>query len=93
MCILCPLSEIREGPWPVLNITLPGESEHEECGSGRAGAVVDYLVSRGLSANQVTTRYHGERYPLTSNNTAQGRSENRRVTIRLERLPPRLSQR
>ena len=34
MCILCPLSEIREGP--VLNITL-----HEECGSGRAGAVVD----------------------------------------------------
>jgi outer membrane protein OmpA-like peptidoglycan-associated protein len=59
----------------------------------RAGAVVDYLVSRGLSANQVTTRYHGERYPLTSNNTAQGRSENRRVTIRLERLPPRLSQR
>ena len=39
MCILCPLSEIREGP--VLDITLPGESEHEECGSGRAGAVVD----------------------------------------------------
>ena len=39
MCILCPLSEIRDES--VLNITLPGEPEHEECGSGRAGAVLD----------------------------------------------------
>ena len=52
MCILCPLSEIREEP--VLNITLPGESEHEECGSGRAGAVVAEGVQWGVGHSSPT---------------------------------------
>ncbi len=33
----------------------------------------------------ITTRYHGERYPVKPNNSAANRAANRRVTIRLER--------
>lgn len=51
----------------------------------RAEAVLNYLITSGVSEDLITTRYHGERYPVTNNSTAKNRSANRRVTIRLER--------
>lgn len=51
----------------------------------RALKVNEYLIERGLDPEIITTRYHGERYPVASNATAAGRAQNRRVTIRLEK--------
>lgn len=51
----------------------------------RAIKVTDYMVKKGLDPEMFTTRYHGERYPVATNNTRQGRMLNRRVTIRLEK--------
>ncbi|ARN74567.1 flagellar protein MotY [Oceanicoccus sagamiensis] len=51
----------------------------------RAEAVTNYLVANGVDEAIITTRYHGERYPLVSNSSGKNRSSNRRVTIRLER--------
>jgi len=51
----------------------------------RAEEVTKYLVKAGIDEALITTRYHGERYPVASNKTASGRFKNRRVTIRLER--------
>ena len=51
----------------------------------RAEAVARYLAANGVAENRIVTRYHGERYPVAANAQAAGRSENRRVTIRLER--------
>jgi len=51
----------------------------------RAEEVTRYLVSQGVSEEMITTRYHGERYPVVPNNTAENRARNRRVAIRLER--------
>lgn len=51
----------------------------------RAEEVSKYLVAAGIDEALITTRYHGERYPVASNNTAPNRFKNRRVTIRLER--------
>lgn len=51
----------------------------------RAEAVTAYLVKNGIPAEQITTRYHGERYPAKKNNSPSNRRYNRRVTIRLER--------
>lgn len=51
----------------------------------RAIKVTDYMVKKGLDPEMFTTRYHGERYPVASNNTVSGRQQNRRVTIRLEK--------
>lgn len=45
----------------------------------RAQAVTDYLVRHGINPDKVTTRYHGDRYPVP------GASNNRRATVRLQR--------
>lgn len=49
----------------------------------RADAVADYLVRRGIPKERIFARGFGERYPLASNNTPEGRMENRRVEIHL----------
>jgi outer membrane protein OmpA-like peptidoglycan-associated protein len=51
----------------------------------RAKAVVDYLVASGLDVESIDTRFHGSRFPVASNKTEEGRAQNRRVTVRLER--------
>lgn len=51
----------------------------------RADEVTRYLVSRGVSEDVIITRFHGDRYPVVTNDTPENRTRNRRVTIRLER--------
>jgi outer membrane protein OmpA-like peptidoglycan-associated protein len=52
----------------------------------RAYRVTDYLVNAGIDAAMILTRYHGERYPIASNETAAGRAKNRRVTLQFDRM-------
>ena len=47
----------------------------------RAQAARDYLVSQGVSADAIVFRGFGERAPIASNDTAQGRQSNRRVEL------------
>jgi outer membrane protein OmpA-like peptidoglycan-associated protein len=56
-----------------------------ELSKKRAETVTAYLAKHGIDENLITTRYHGEAYPLASNKTAAGRKQNRRVTLRLGR--------
>ncbi len=51
----------------------------------RADEVTRYLVSQGVDESMIITRFHGDRYPVVENDTAENRQRNRRVTIRLER--------
>jgi outer membrane protein OmpA-like peptidoglycan-associated protein len=51
----------------------------------RAESVTRYLIAKGIDEAMITTRYHGERYPVQNNYSVQNRTANRRVTIRLER--------
>jgi len=51
----------------------------------RTDAVRNLMLKRGIATSMITTRYHGDRYPARSNNTAEGRAKNRRVEIRLYR--------
>ncbi|MGE4405799.1 flagellar protein MotY [Pseudomonas sp.] len=51
----------------------------------RALAVQDYLLANGVPQEQITLRFHGERYPLVANSSEANRAKNRRVTLRLER--------
>jgi OOP family OmpA-OmpF porin len=52
-----------------------------DLGLRRADAVRNYLVSKGLEPGRVYVDSKGEREPVTTNKTAQGRSENRRVVV------------
>jgi outer membrane protein OmpA-like peptidoglycan-associated protein len=56
----------------------------------RALAVMEYLKANGVPAEQITLRFHGERYPLAPNNSQANRAKNRRVTVALARVaePP-----
>jgi OmpA-OmpF porin, OOP family len=47
----------------------------------RADAVKDQLVSRGVSADRITTKGYGPKYPVVSNDSAAGRQQNRRVEV------------
>ncbi|MCL6416287.1 OmpA family protein [Aestuariirhabdus sp. Z084] len=58
---------------------------NRELSKERAEVVRDYLQKRGLPTDMILLRFHGERYPVVSNNTAANRARNRRVTIRLEK--------
>jgi hypothetical protein len=49
----------------------------------RAKAVADYLIKKGISKDRIYARGFGEKYPLASNATRQGRMQNRRVEIHL----------
>lgn len=54
----------------------------------RALAVMDYLKAQGIPEEQITLRFHGERYPLAPNTNNANRARNRRVNIHLERIAP-----
>lgn len=49
----------------------------------RATSVADYLQYQGVQRARVATRGYGAQFPVASNDTAEGRAQNRRVEIRL----------
>lgn len=60
---------------------------NRELSRRRAMAVMSYFKENGLQESQMTLRFHGEQYPLAPNNSAANRAKNRRVSVRLERVP------
>lgn len=87
------LSFIKSDP-SVNHILLEGHSDNSgsrltnrDLSRRRAMAVMSYLEAHGVPAEQITLRFHGERYPLVPNNNPANRSKNRRVAITLEKLP------
>jgi len=63
-------------------------SENLVLSQQRAESVSAMLVKMGVDPGAIVTRFHGERYPVASNQTRRGRAQNRRVTIRLDKAPP-----
>lgn len=51
----------------------------------RAEQVAQALRKLGLDKEKIQVRAHGSRYPVATNSSQEGRSENRRVVIRLVR--------
>jgi outer membrane protein OmpA-like peptidoglycan-associated protein len=69
---------------PGVHVSVEGYSD-SAAGAGmsesRAAAVRDMLISRGVASNMLSIRNLADSRPLTSNSTAAGRVENRRVEI------------
>ncbi|HEY9504589.1 MAG TPA: OmpA family protein, partial [Gemmatimonadales bacterium] len=63
------------------NTGTPSENEHLT--NLQAEAVRTYLVTRGVSFQQVQARGYGSAFPLTTDNTPRGRTANRRVELKL----------
>ncbi len=52
----------------------------------RADSVAGYLASQGVERGLIQTRGYGSRRPVASNDTVEGRRQNRRVEVTLERV-------
>jgi len=48
----------------------------------RANSVKQYLVNAGVSSSSITAKGYGEKNPVASNATEEGRAQNRRVEIK-----------
>jgi len=60
-----------------------GVTSNEVLSQKRAENVMQFLVSQGVSPNLVSAHGLGEADPVASNDTAQGRAQNRRVELGL----------
>ena len=57
-----------------------------ELAGARAASVVRLFVDQGLDGSRLTAVSHGSTRPIASNDTPEGRAQNRRIEIRLRPL-------
>lgn len=74
--------------YPETNITIQGHTDsrgsdayNQKLSENRAQSVSDFLKSKGLSVERITSVGFGETQPVATNDTPEGRAENRRVTF------------
>jgi len=65
-----------------------GVTSNEALSQKRAEAVMQYLISQGVKPEMISAQGHGEADPIASNDTAQGRAQNRRVEVTLAGQTP-----
>ncbi len=59
------------------------QSRNEQLSQERANAVADYLMSLGLDSERIKWFGYGSAKPVTTNDTDEGRAQNRRVEFQL----------
>ncbi|MGA9041303.1 MAG: OmpA family protein [Terriglobales bacterium] len=74
--------------YPSLHLDIEGYTDsigtdeyNQRLSEKRAGAVRDYLVQQGIASDSVTSAGMGKSDPVASNDTAEGRQQNRRVEL------------
>jgi OOP family OmpA-OmpF porin len=74
---------------PTIGVEIAGHTDSQgdaelnrKLSQQRADAVRKYLISGGVSPDQVTAKGYGEDEPVAGNDTADGRAQNRRVELR-----------
>lgn len=61
------------------------DSDNMALSQARAQAVSSYLITQGVPQNMISAQGMGETMPIASNDTAEGRANNRRVEIIISR--------
>ena len=71
---------------PELKFSVEGHTDsdgeevfNKKLSESRANAVVDVMKKLGIDANRLTAKGHGESKPLSTNDTPEGKAQNRRV--------------
>jgi outer membrane protein OmpA-like peptidoglycan-associated protein len=74
--------------YPSLHLQVEGHTDsvgtdeyNQELSEYRAEAVRDYLVQQGIPSNQIAAHGLGKTQPIASNDTPEGRQQNRRVEL------------
>lgn len=73
---------------PAINVEVVGHTDwigsneyNMRLSRARAESVKRFLEGRGVAADRIATAWFGEERPIATNNTAEGRAQNRRVEI------------
>jgi len=64
------------------------DASNQKLSQDRADSVRAYLVQRGVKSERITAVGKGESTPVASNDTTEGRANNRRVEIVVQKAPP-----
>jgi len=74
--------------YPTLSLAIEGNTDsvggddyNQQLSENRAGSVRDYLAKEGIPAGSMTAHGFGRMQPVASNDTAEGRQQNRRVEL------------
>jgi outer membrane protein OmpA-like peptidoglycan-associated protein len=74
--------------YPSLNLAIEGNTDsvgtdafNQQLSEQRAESVRDYLTNQGIPQSSTTSTGYGKARPIASNDTAEGRQENRRVEL------------
>ncbi len=74
--------------YPDLKLAIEGNTDsvgsdamNQTLSEKRAGAVMDYLAKENIPAASMTSQGFGKTRPVASNDTAEGRQQNRRVEL------------
>ncbi len=74
--------------YPSLHVAIEGHTDsvggddyNQELSEHRAQSVRDYFVQQGIPANTIEARGFGKSEPIASNDTPEGRQQNRRVEL------------
>ncbi|MBL0047195.1 MAG: OmpA family protein [Bacteroidetes bacterium] len=75
---------------PTLKIEISGHTDskgsaelNKKLSDGRAKAVVDYLIGKGITGDRLTYVGYGKDQPIASNDTEDGRQQNRRTEFKI----------
>ena len=75
---------------PKANFLIEGHTDstgsaaiNDKLSKERAMAVKDYLVKKGIDTTRLDAQGFGQNQPIASNKTADGRSQNRRVVVKV----------
>ena len=75
---------------PELHIELAGHTDNvgraeynQTLSENRAKAVYDYLIEHGIDEERLSYRGYGATHPVASNDTEEGRAQNRRTTLEI----------
>lgn len=76
--------------FPTLRIEISGHTDNkgtlqtnEKLSAARAKAVVDYLIGKGIPASRLESAGYAFNQPIASNDTEEGRQQNRRVEFKV----------
>jgi outer membrane protein OmpA-like peptidoglycan-associated protein len=75
---------------PSMKIEISGHTDsdgsddyNQKLSEGRANSVVKYLIGKGIAESRLTYKGYGETQPVASNDTDEGKQENRRVEFKV----------
>jgi len=75
--------------YPTFRLTIEGHTDNtasdaynQSLSERRAKSVVDYLASKGIDKTRMSSAGYGESRPVDTNNTKEGRQNNRRTEIK-----------